>query len=132
MVKKFINFFFFKIIFFNKNLSFWSHINIFWEEKFFWKILCYNIFFKKLQFQIYKKLLLLPGEWKAKMDSGDHNQCEKYHPRNFIAMRVKYFNRILWSHMTQVWALVEIFLKIDCYKMKWWMVLIINQPCFVR
>ena len=65
------------------------------------------------------------------MDSGDHNEGEKHHLRNFIAMMVKFFSRILWSHMSQVWALVEIFYKINCYKMKWWMVLIIKQPCFV-
>ena len=65
IVTKIYQFFFLQNQFFNENLLFWSHINIFWEAKKILKFLCYNIFSKKLQFQFFKKLLLLPEEWMA-------------------------------------------------------------------
>ena len=54
------------------------------------------------------------------MDSGDHNEGEKHHLRNFIAMRVKFFSRILSSTLWQKLSRKLISWSQLMIQSKWW------------
>ena len=54
------------------------------------------------------------------MDPGDHNEGEKHHLRNFIAMRVKFFSRILSSTLWQKLSRKLISWSQLMIQSKWW------------
>ena len=54
------------------------------------------------------------------MDSGDHNEGEKHHLRNFIAMRAKFFSRILSSTLWQKLSRKLISWSQLMIQSKWW------------
>ena len=54
------------------------------------------------------------------MDPGDHDEGEKHHLRNFIAMRVKFFSRILSSTLWQKLSRKLISWSQLMIQSKWW------------
>ena len=60
IVTKIYQIFFLQNQFFNENLLFWSHINIFWEAKNFWKFFMLYYFFQKIAISIFLKTSTTP------------------------------------------------------------------------